>query len=593
MNSNELPIPPPGTLIIQSFADELAVKIQNALEATKPKQKAARRFLGKYDLERILTERSLEQLFRELLNVVSRDSHPNAGSESLDNIDEYITRTIGPHLSPASPPRRDLLALFLYLGHPDLLFLFMKWLQGGFPSDQRLPFSRLNMEQWKIPLVYQSRIEENQGRFTPKILREGMEHDFTEDDLLPFIGLPQPANSQSKSNVHIANIAPGHWEIKAHSSDSRFIPANPDRIQAVALKIFKPRVYDLDMEDATSDFQAECKVLDNLRKEYISHDLIMYDWGRITIRDARGAPRSHSLIFECASWNLQEFLHDEKYFRDHGYPKQATLLAHLTDVVGALQCLHENLDIYHFDIKPENILVFKKGSTQDGAPHQGYEDLVWKLSDFGLADKVKRRRRRYHTDPSRSVSNSYAQPAKRPAGPFQAPEIQDINSGEASWRSDVWSMGCVALMVLAYAFGGPEDVNWLWSRLTVTFTEAGKGRELLFYVRNGTHQFNDVLHYRYEYLSSSFTPEIAVVTGSEAPENFQAAVHPLVVDWSNILFKSVFEKNQKALVGHLLRFLFQRVLRVDRKQRMKAADFHEMLHDICTQWKDIEDNAVS
>lgn len=586
-----------------SYAVHLTCEIQKAVETTVQtitsfEKKATRRFLGKYDLSRILTERSLEQLFEELLQEIRSESGSHVGlkgreNETTNRMSDYIDRTIGSQSSRGSPSRRELLALFLYLNYKELLFLFLEWIEKGFPSTESLPFTSSTLKQWDIPPVYHPRIEADQAIFCPKVIQRGENHVFKEGDRLPFIGLPPPVG---KGNVFITTIARSHWEIKANPSDRHFIPGNPESEMVVAVKTFKAIERFVTTHDAASEFQAECKILDKLHKSDTRHGKILLDWGRITIQDVEGTAISHSLIFERASGSLEDFLKDQGYFRNYfrtyGTAKNAALLTHLTGIVGALQCLHVNLDTYHFDIKPENILVFEEELGPDESEHEGYAGLIWKLTDFGLAEKVEKRRQRYKNEFSTSVSTSNAIPAKRPAGTFQAPEIQQLNSGQASWRSDVWSMGCVALMVLAYVVGGPGEVKNLEFHSTVDYEPSGSGSEALFYIRNDTLQWHDVHHFRYQYLPS-FTPEVTEISGLDTPRQFQAAVNPHVINWSNKLLNKRIESPQKDLFRRTLGLVFTRVLRIDRRQRLSTSEFLEELDDIQSKFKRVEDNPVS
>jgi serine/threonine protein kinase len=120
----------------------------------------------------------------------------------------------------------------------------------------------------------------------------------------------------------------------------------------------------------------------------------------------------------------------------------------------------------HLDFKPENILVFWPG---DGL----YEDRrakkpvrkpnvgLWKITDFGISRTRTEPRPQVHslypTDTVGGTTREHSSmDATRAAGPFQPPEAR--KEGRVSWSTDMWSFGCVAVLVLAFILGGPEKV---------------------------------------------------------------------------------------------------------------------------------------
>ncbi|RMZ72167.1 serine threonine kinase [Pyrenophora seminiperda CCB06] len=583
-----------------SLVEEIHDAVDSTVEAI-PEQDAreARCFLAKFDLHRILNQRSLEHLFRELLQEAAEDAVPvnlqaysamaseregnSRSSGTDDRIDHCIRETIG------TPSRVALLALFLYLNREPLLHIFLQWLTPGRvdkPSDESIPFSKTKLYQYGVPQIYHREIIWFQAIFDPVTVREQEHMILRTTDRLPLLGAQTHIKNGSSGTVVTTSIAPKHWEIK---SDGRFVVGNPESPKLVAMKTFKEIPTVRNMEEATNDFTIERGILQELRNCNIKHDMIILDSGSITVVDAANRPISHSLIFELATFSLTDFLKDER--RARTYTAKSLLLERLVDIVEALACLHDNLKTLHLDIKPDNILVFEQGLSRSDNQNQDQHELILKLSDFGLARKIGAGPRTGHNmiDRSDQLSRSSATPATRPAGVYQAPEIQERSSSKAGRGSDVWSIGCVALMVLAFVTDGPAGVLKLISRLSVDFLHGG-GCQSLFYVRSDSYSWNDVHHYRYQYLEN-FNPVTGVIPGTQT--RLEAAVNPQVIQWSNVLYDSYSHQPEQPFIKDWFDVIFRSVLLIDHSARLSAAKMRDKLQVIQQRWKLYEEKPES
>lgn len=566
--------------------------IASTTEGIHDENKAhARRFLAKSDLEEILNPKALEQLFRELLSedagngpattLVKLDSAAASGTDmhstNIDNVIEtFVEKTI-----ESNTPRRALLALFLYQRRTELLFIFVGWLnsdQIDYPSDASMPLSEKNLCDLDIPFECHDFILETQSMFTPVTIRKLQHHTFTTRDRLPYFGAQVQIKNGSSGVVWNTKIAPGHWEVK--TSDDRYISENPESAMVVVLKTFKESKGMRTTQEASEDFAIERQILDDLRQCNISHRMLMLDWGSITIEDEESHPISHSLIFELATFSLEAFLEDSRCAEI--YTTKSLLLSRLVDIVEALECLHDNLKTLHLDIKPDNILVFEKGSSRSDNENRDENELIWKLSDFGLARKKDAAQRTDHrVHPSYYSSQPSTLPATRPAGIYQAPEIQERNSSQAGRGSDVWSMGCVTIMVLAFLKDGPQEVSRLTHLLRVNFLNGG-GTESLFYVRSDSYSWKDIDHFVYDYLTD-FIPATGDVPGTDP--QLKAAVHPYIINWSNELYHSYYYRPEQQVMKQALSVVFRHVLLIDRQERIHASGLREELSHVRDQWK--------
>ena len=583
---------------------QLAKKLRKAVERTVeniPKNdRHSRRFLPKTDLDQILTYKSLSLLFRELVS-----ENPSSGvGDALQAITSDVAdEKIGSHLTcpgdiiencilatTGTPSRTSLLALFLYQDRSELLFLFLEWVTSGFnqsaaepchyiPSDKSMPFTETELRAYEVPERYHASILEEQAIFKPVTIRKLKYHRISSSERLPFVGRQESIKSGSQGHVVKATIAQSHWEIPEDGTQNHtnFVAGNPNGTKIVALKVFKAVEPERDMVKATRDFEIELDILKELRTSNTKHDMILLDWGSITELDETGIETSHALIFELASFSLGDFLKNKECAQEEVGPSR--LLANLVDIIEALACLHDKLNTLHLDIKPDNILIFKK--QVEGGSENEFE-LVWKLSDFGLARKKEAKQRAASAQTSTTTSRGSSLPATRPAGLYQAPEIQEQDTSYASRGSDVWSMGCVTLMVLAFGYAGPTEVDELERCLMVRFMDHG-GREPLFYIRSDSYQWQHRTSHICHYLSNR-DPDVGLIPRTAGP--LRASLHSGLIDWSNILVEEsyAFRKEQKFVI-YILKVIVGNVLLIDRSERMGASALRGKLAYIQREWE--------
>ncbi|KAF2995769.1 hypothetical protein E8E14_000116 [Neopestalotiopsis sp. 37M] len=90
----------------------------------------------------------------------------------------------------------------------------------------------------------------------------------------------------------------------------------------------------------------------------------------------------------------------------------------------------------HGDIKPQNLLIFKK-------EQQSFQESVIKLTDFGLTI--------FHSETSRSGIRQSKVAGWTPS--YRPPEL-DLEDATISRSFDIWSLGCVFLEFITWHFGG-------------------------------------------------------------------------------------------------------------------------------------------
>jgi serine/threonine protein kinase len=170
-----------------------------------------------------------------------------------------------------------------------------------------------------------------------------------------------------------------------------------------------------------------------------------------------------TIISPLADLDLHTFfqgIYKDFQARSHNFTP-AHLLYGASCLAGALKFLHEGLrprgiagKIFcaHLDLKPENILVVWKGKDEPAGR--------WLVHDFGTS-KIKETSFARTLAPGDFLRQfSLTQPQRAP-GPFQAPEVQRSNERAVGRESDIWSLGCILAVVLAFARGGPPLVKSL------------------------------------------------------------------------------------------------------------------------------------
>ena len=141
--------------------------------------------------------------------------------------------------------------------------------------------------------------------------------------------------------------------------------------------------------------------------------------------------------------------------------QKATIFGRTIGLAGALAYLHEGLDLsstnkklhcYHLDLKPQNILIFEADGND-----------IWKISDFGISRIKSVPRDRPHGqydsvsehlldkifNPKKDVDLSSGVKNARFGGTYAAPEAREEHD-MVTRNSDVWSLGCVLVLVLTF-----------------------------------------------------------------------------------------------------------------------------------------------
>jgi serine/threonine protein kinase len=172
-----------------------------------------------------------------------------------------------------------------------------------------------------------------------------------------------------------------------------------------------------------------------------------------------------NIFFEWADEDLHNLLYNRDIAKRHRQPDR--VFAEAGDLANAVNFLHKHIKLgpcYHMDLKPENIVVRRKKEEP--------EDPIgrWMIADFGISA--------IHEDVTGSKTT-----AQRYEGAFQPPEIDESwgkRAGGINEKGDIWALGCILCMVLAFTVGGKDAVERL--KVARAYNAVGKQPHDFFYV---------------------------------------------------------------------------------------------------------------
>ncbi|KAJ0334291.1 hypothetical protein COL5a_000339 [Colletotrichum fioriniae] len=281
---------------------------------------------------------------------------------------------------------------------------------------------------------------------------------------------------------------------------------------------------------------------------------------------------------EARSYDFEErFPHANTH--GWGNPELARALLHqCVKLAGALLFLHSGFSApseggerwvrcAHMDLKPDNIIIF----GGDGAVGR------WKLCDFGISvlkdeESEGPAGEDYHS--SHYSQMTFNTNARRGRGQYQAPEVPefwdpylaesarsggtDTGTGTAALvgrvgrSADIWSFGCIFAEVLAFALGGPRNVEGFLAARRQVFNNIRDGN---FHSPSNSNSTSTSTS-----LSSHMVrPQVLRWLG----EQCATAASPI---WSN------------CWAGHV-----RRILRVDPRERPDAQALERQVHHV---WDD-------
>lgn len=196
-----------------------------------------------------------------------------------------------------------------------------------------------------------------------------------------------------------------------------------------------------------ADFEREVDVLRRFSGDAHPH--------LVSLLSAFQKGTNYYLLFHWASGDLKNFWKTQNPGPALDRECLLWMLEQFRGIAGGLQHIHHYKESYktrrlvtthpndkepifgrHGDIKPENLLLFKRKTIPN-------DRGIIQLSDFGLA--------RFHSEFSRSGIRPSRLIGCSPT--YRPPEV-DFKEGKVSRAYDIWSLGCVLLEFVTWHLGG-------------------------------------------------------------------------------------------------------------------------------------------
>lgn len=383
---------------------------------------------------------------------------------------------------PDDDPSQGLLAAVATLVYCKDRFSIERLMNGNLPLPS-LMNSQIPIESTEAERLFGSPFDksftDNQYIFSALVFVEGKDIEYLGDEAhcrLPYVEIPQPIGHGASGTVYKIKIANGHWR-----TDDRTMVN--DSHKWLAQKVFHKSEQTSHATD-TGNFSSELKLLKKMKNARRYNKNIMYHLGSLELHLGGGRDQYY-IFFPLAEMNLWDFLNSAyrgEQLAPETMSEKAQLVGNACDLVGALAFIHEQLDtdyaMYHWDIKPDNVLLVKEG-----------EKVVWKLADFGFAHgknlpvpSMSSSGYFLQIDPQGFNQFSSARPTGGP-GTYQAPEVDGSPRSRTGYESDIWSVGCVLAILYSYLDDGPRGVNEFWEKRNRGGDDAAPEAEIDYFYR--------------------------------------------------------------------------------------------------------------
>ncbi|PVH93816.1 kinase-like protein [Periconia macrospinosa] len=337
-----------------------------------------------------------------------------------------------------------------------------------------------------------------------------------------------------------------------HFYDGKMQMANTQR-KTLARKDF---ILDIVQENS---YEKERDVLREIVRNVKQNSNIVENMGSLQMGS------TYSLFMPLADDDLETYM--AKTPPPTEWKQKAKIIQCTAGIADAIAYLHselvsdtfETLSCFHMDLKPKNILVFKSTTGE----------VEWKLSDFNMS-RVKATRRPAHdvttirrgwtfntdnvldfnklfkhrADSTQSNAGSIIGPYR--TGTYLAPETR-IDRHTILAESDIWSLGCVIIVVFTFLYGGAPAVRTFDTMRAV------------------------------QPIDAFFT-----VNGVRPPRNIHdIKVSEEVERWLKELRSQTWRKNEEegSIFKEMIAFLHSRVLLIDpsRRRETTAAEVKDQL----------------
>lgn len=199
----------------------------------------------------------------------------------------------------------------------------------------------------------------------------------------------------------------------------------------------------------SSEFKHEVKNLRTLRGSLVRHVRIVTFLATVEVGN------DFYILYPLAMMDLERFL--EGGLNNGTGFTTSEILHEASNLASALAFLHEKLEIdpypvcCHMDLKPANILVYPNSQS----PAVG----KWTITDFGISMMTESQAgHMVRTTLDGTAYTIQRSPLVRGEMPYHPPEVL---YGQFGRRSDVWSLGCILVRIMAFALSGAAGLREL------------------------------------------------------------------------------------------------------------------------------------
>ncbi|KAL4409708.1 serine/threonine protein kinase [Colletotrichum abscissum] len=320
------------------------------------------------------------------------------------------------------------------------------------PADRAFLEEVFGSDDTTVDLFYK-----NQACFATVVIRSGPKEIGTVVKSLDTCRLPwleeKHLGSGSYGDVYKVVVAKGHFVVKGY--------ANPEP-EALARKDYKVK--------SAINFREEAETMRKILRSTSKHDNILESIGTLEIGTN---PLRFSLFMELAIDSLENYLMVRDPGPKLGADARIRSLKSAWGLADGLHFLHtqmktpdmQKMVCYHMDLKPSNILIFK--DTRQGS-HE--EDLIWKVSDFGMSrvkmphnptsSNVGERDIDFNTMFNKNThSDTMSGTQGRVGMGTYLPSEALSPERSMNQKSDVWSLGCIISILFTYLEEGAEGIQ--------------------------------------------------------------------------------------------------------------------------------------
>ncbi|KAI1324199.1 kinase-like domain-containing protein [Xylariaceae sp. FL0255] len=288
------------------------------------------------------------------------------------------------------------------------------------------------LKQWLQCTEWTNRFLQSRDIFTAIVVSEGMTYDLRErPGRAPYMEKSRILGEGRNGNVIEREILPGHLLL---FKNGQFREVKKKACVAVKKLRISSKNHEIGMLEQIRDITL------NNQDNIATHLAVLYNQDR----------QSVDVLYPVADGgDLNGLIENTSLLQAKSMTAFIDQMINLASALKFLhrECFHSQA-CCHMDLKPKNVLVFGLHDIPSSVGH-------WKLADFG-ASRILALRSQSSQRPGASPHDYTYTVNTKPQvqfGRYQAPEIERNEETGAGRGSDIWSLGCIFVDVLASKLG--------------------------------------------------------------------------------------------------------------------------------------------